>query len=211
MKGLLTKDFALFLQRKKTFLFLAVWAVVMCFTMDDGSFMIGWMTVITSFFAVSSLTYDEYDNCYPFLMTLPINGKIYAMEKYLFGFICGLGGWLFSAVVYFAFAAAKGIPDLGTELMQVSVFIPACMLLIDFSLPINIKYGTEKGRMAMLILWGIVFVGIFAVDKVFHVELEIDRTMISAPVLIPAVFGLAAVLTAVSMNISINTMEKKEF
>ena len=211
MKGLLAKDFALFVQRKRTFIFLAVWAVVIAFSMD-GSFMTGWMTIISSFFAISSLTYDEYDNCYPFLMSMPVTGKIYAIEKYLFGFLCGFGAWIFSVAVYLVVAAIKGqLATPGTEIIKLAVFIPVFMLLIDISLPLNLKFGSEKGRIAILLIWGVVFVGIFVLTKLFDVTIRIDETIFSELAIIGTVFLAAAVLTVISILLSIRIMQNKEF
>lgn len=212
MKGLLTKDIALFLQRKKAFIFLAIWAVVMCITMDDGSFMVGWLTVITAFFSVSSYTYDEYDNCYPFLMTLPVDGKTYVYEKYLFGFLCGFSSWLFAVAVYFISVIAKGSDTgLASELVQLAIFIPVFMLLIDFSLPINIKFGSERGRMVILIIFAVVFLGIFAADKLLKIDFTINDAETFGLWLVPAAFAVCAVLTAVSIEISVRIMNSKEY
>ena len=211
MKGLLVKDFALFLQRKKTFIFLAAWAVIMGLTMEDGSFMTAWMAIISSFFAISSLAYDEYDNCYPFLMSLPVNGRIYAIEKYVFGFICGFGAWLYSVAVYFIIGFIKGaVSDFGSELLQLAIFIPVFMLLIDFSLPLNMKYGNERGRMVILIVWVVIFGGVFIANKLLGFELD-TVGMLSGPALIVIIYAATAVITAASVLLSIKVMEKKEF
>lgn len=212
MKGLLTKDFALLFQRKRVFVFLAFWAVLMCVTMEDSSFMIGWLTVIMSFFAISSVTYDEYDNCYPFLMTLPINGKTYAIEKYLFGFFCGFSAWLFAVIVSLIFAVSKGTPGLFlSDLSQMLVFIPVFMFLINVSLPLNLKFGSERGRIYMLIIWGIPFVLVIFAEKLFHNGTAFLDAILDARLLIPVSFALTIVLTVISVIISIRVMEKKEY
>ncbi|MCQ2565501.1 MAG: ABC-2 transporter permease [Clostridia bacterium] len=211
MKGLLTKDFALFFQRKRTFIFLALWAVVMSFTVS-GSFAIGWMTIIASFFAISSLSYDEYDNCYPMLMSLPIDGKTYAIEKYLFAFLSGFGAWLFSCAVNIIALAVKGeLTDPGTDLIQMAIFIPVFMILIDISLPLNMKFGSERGRMAILIIWGVIFVGLFLVSKLPGLEISIDESLINGPAVIGIAYIAAIILTVVSMFISIKVMSNKEY
>lgn len=211
MKGLLTKDFALFFQRKRTFIFLALWAVVMSFTVG-GSFAIGWMTIIASFFAVSSLSYDEYDNCYPMLMSLPIDGKAYAIEKYLFGFLCGFGAWFFSCAVSLIATAVKGEPAFtGTDLIQMAIFIPVFMILIDISLPLNMKFGSERGRMAILIIWGVIFVGLFLVSKLPGLDISFDESLRNGPVIVSAAFLAAAVLTVISILTSIKIMNSKEY
>ena len=211
MKGLLTKDFALFLQRKRTFIFLAIWAVVMCFS-ADASFAVGWLTIISAFFAISSLSYDEYDNCYPFLMSLPVDAKTYALEKYVFGFICGFGAWLFSVIINLTALAVKhSLSDPGSEIVQLLIFIPVFMMLIDISLPLNMKLGSERGRIAILIIWGVIFAVIFTATRLFKVELQFDTSNISVPLLITAILAASVTLTVISILISIKVMKEKEF
>lgn len=213
MKGLLTKDFALFCQRKRTFLLLALLAIMMCFTMKDGSFVISWMTIIASFFAVSSLTYDEYDNCYPFLMSLPVTRKIYAIEKYVFGFLCGFGAWIYAVILSFVCELIIGTcGNFLTELVSAAIFIPLFMLLIDISLPLNLKFGSEKGRIAILILWGVIFVGFLGATKFFHLDISTQTVRFFQPgILFPVSFAASVFLTVVSILLSIQIMEKKAF
>ena len=212
MKGLLTKDFALLGQRKRVFLFLCAWAVVMCWSMQDSSFTIGWMTMIAAFFSISSLTYDEYDNCFPFLMSLPISAKLYVREKFLFGFLCGFAAWLFSMLVAVIFAAVQGGgSDSLSELAQLAIFIPVFMLLIDISLPIHLKYGSEHGRIIVLIVWGVAIVGIFIADRLFHTDFSPLAGAVASPLAIPAAFVLSAALTALSLRLCTRIMQRKEF
>lgn len=212
MKGLLTKDFLLLLQRKKTFIFLAVWAVVMCFLMEDSTFTVGWTTVITAFFSISSLSYDEYDNCMPFLMSLPVNGKIYAVEKYLFAFLCGITAWIFSALVCFVFLASEGVAfRFIDELLLIAVFIPLFMLVIDITLPLNLKFGSERGRIIFLIIWCVIAVGIFVLSKTQGKAVMVIRTLIKSNRLLPELILTSIIVTAISILISIRIMEKKEY
>lgn len=210
MKGLLTKDFALLKQRKKIIIILALWSVVMCFAMDDGSFVMGWMTIICAFFTGSSIAYDEYDNCLPSLMCLPITGKTYAIEKYLFGFLCGIVAWLYSAAVYLliTFFALKGD---ATDIIQNAVFIPIFMLIIDISLPLNLKFGSERGRMIGFIFGGVAFVALFLVAKLLDGSFSPELPSVSLWALIAASFAAAAVVTLISMVISISIVKKKAY
>lgn len=214
MKGQLTKDFALLMQRKKTFVILAIWAVVMCFTIENGGgFMMGWLCVITSMFAVSSISYDEYDNCFPFLMSLPVDRKLYVTEKYLFGFLCGFAAWLFAAIVLFVQAAAGGsLADFGEEMLFALLSIPIYMLLIALNLPLVFKFGTEKGRIYLLIVGALVFLGVYLAVKLLKIKLSLDfLNELSVGLVIGAFYAAIALITAISFALSLNIMRKKEF
>lgn len=214
MKGLLTKDFRLLLQRKRFFMIMVLCAVCMGFSMDDTGFVVGWICMIAAIFSLSTLSYDEYDNSMPFLMSLPLSGKQYAVEKYLFGLICGMGGWLFAFLIDVVFALVKKTPfSLGEELLSSLIFIPLIMIVLSISLPAELKWGTEKGRTAMLLIAGFIFAGLVLGTKILPGKINIEEFInnVNLPLLVIGFLVLTAVITAVSMAISIRIMAKKEY
>ena len=76
MAGLLEKDVRLIMQRKQILLLFVVIAVVLGFS-QDGTFILGYLSFCASIVMVSTISYDELDHGYEFLMTLPITAKIY--------------------------------------------------------------------------------------------------------------------------------------
>ena len=76
MTGLLLKDFRLFLQQKRFFAILVFIAIIMGLN-SDSTFTMAYLTFVCSFFVLSTISYDEFDNCYPFLMTLPVKRSDY--------------------------------------------------------------------------------------------------------------------------------------
>lgn len=83
MAGLLEKDIRLIMQRKQMLLLFVVIAVVLGFS-QDGTFILGYLSFCAAIVMVNTISYDELDHGYEFLMTLPITAKIYVKEKYLF-------------------------------------------------------------------------------------------------------------------------------
>ena len=82
MKGLLVKDFKLMKGQKNFFLIIAAIAASTAFFSDDTSFFMGFLPFILSMFALSTISYDEFDNGNAFLFTLPISRTGYTIEKY---------------------------------------------------------------------------------------------------------------------------------
>ena len=83
MFGLIEKDLRLTLVRKQTlFIFLAM-ALIMGQSME-GEFLVGYLTMFAVLVAIGTTSYDEFDNGFAFLMTLPFDRKTYVREKYLF-------------------------------------------------------------------------------------------------------------------------------
>ena len=108
MKGLLIKDFKLLKNQKNFFIILIAIVIGMSAYMEDVSFIIGYLTFICSMFTLSSISYDEFDNGYAFLFSLPITRKGYVLEKYSFGLIVGIISCLFATTIAIIAGLMKG-------------------------------------------------------------------------------------------------------
>ena len=214
MKGLLVKDFCLMLQRKRFFLVLIVCAFFMGCTIDDSGFIVGWMCLLMAIFSLSTLSYDEYDNCMPFLMSLPVSSKDYAKEKYLFGFLCGCAGWLLAVMVELILVLIRHLPaGIGELLLSFFIYLPLIMMILSISIPVELKWGAEKGRTYMLVICGLLVACVFAAAKLFPEGsgmVELTGNVDASALGIIAV-AVALVLTALSILISIRIVSKKEF
>ena len=84
MKGLLIKDIHLMKNQGKVLIIMCVLMAIMFGTMNGNIYgAAAYVTFILTLFTVSTISYDEYDNGYLFLFTLPITRKQYINEKYL--------------------------------------------------------------------------------------------------------------------------------
>lgn len=217
MAGLLEKDFRLLLHRKQLFALFVVIALLMGFTMDS-SFVIGYLTFIVAVWATSTLSYDEYDNGYPFLMTLPIDPKLYAAEKYVFCIGGSLLSWILVMIFCLLVTAVRGSSSsLPEQLLLGTSMIPCCVLLLAVVLPLQLKFGAEKSRIVLCILCGavggLVLGTIQAMSRagadtasLLHLFQRIPGPLLA----VLCVLLLAAVL-AVSFLVSIKIMVRKEY
>jgi len=221
MKGLLTKDFRLLLQRKRFFVMIIVIAVLMGLSGQENSQMVtGYLTItVAMIFSISSINYDEFDNCYAFLLTLPVTRRTYVRGKYVFGFLLGLGAWLLSMLIVYAGMLFRRIPlTVGEEFTANLVFLVIGIVLLDVMIPVQLKFGSERGRMAMAALIGGFAAVIYIVRRILE-NMGIDPGRVFANMsLKPGTGTLAAggvlaltVATLLSVLISQHIMEKKEF
>ena len=186
----------------------------MGFTMDGTEFITGWICLLMTIFSLSTLSYDEYDNSMPFLMSLPVLAKTYAIEKYLFGLICGLIGLLFAVAVESILIIGRHMPvNINEELISLLIYIPLIMIVLSFSLPVELKLGAEKGRMYMFLIGGIVIVGVIVALKFLPVKTGIIEVLnnINIIVLGSIIAGVAVILFVISMLISVRIVRRKEF
>ena len=73
MKGLFVKDIELMKQQKQFFILVVVMEVILNLAGSGSvSFATGYFTIVTAIFAITTISYDEFDNGLAFLMTLPV-------------------------------------------------------------------------------------------------------------------------------------------
>ena len=80
MAGLVEKDFRLIWCNKQALIFLLIIGVVI--GLQNEAVILGWLPFAISILLINTVTYDELDKGYGFLMTLPIDAETYVREKY---------------------------------------------------------------------------------------------------------------------------------
>ena len=211
MLGMMWKDLCLLLQRSRAILMMAGVGIIIGFS-TDGSFMIGYLTMISAILTIGTISYDEFDNGYPFLLTLPVTRRSYVTAKYIFCFLGDLVGWAAASVIYAGCCLAKGA-GLGMEQLAAAlVFLPVVGLMSAVMLPLQLKYGAEKSRLALAVLFGGIGVLGALGMKLFP---GLPNTLRAFPEISGAALGaaaLGAVVAAVALSywISLGIMEKKE-
>lgn len=217
MLGLIEKDMRLTFARKQTLLIFFIMAVVMGISMD-GSFIIEYLTMLAAIISIGTISFDEYDNGFAFLMTLPFDRKTYVREKYLFCLMMSAAAWCIGAVLYFIGNTVRrsGV-NLMEELPMLIAFIPVMYLSSAIMIPVQLKYGSEKSRIALFILFGCIAVVIFGVKPFFSgTENPITGLIqtienLSPAIVLLTVIAVCALASCVSYMLSIRIMEKKEF
>lgn len=218
MKGLLVKDFKLVKLQKNFFFMIIAVAVGLTIINDDATFMLGFLTFVMSMFTLSTISYDEFDNGNAFLFTLPVSRKSYVVEKYVFSLLLGGGSWVLAVLFAVVFSIIQGTVSV-LEVVMAAVVIFVIMLMVQAAMiPFQLKFGGEKGRIAMVGAVGILFIIGFVAVKIAE-GLGIDLLNVGIGSLSTVNMGMAvaiaiavdAVVLLVSMKISISIMDRKEF
>lgn len=221
MTGLIAKDFCLIKQRKTTLVLFVGLALFMSMYMD-ATFLVSYLCMIGCIIAVSTISLDEYEKGYAFLMTLPIDAKTYAIEKYLFGSLFLAFFWVASIVLQIISYAIHHVPFVWKELLAMDLlFIPVFLIFLAVYIPIQIKFGVEKGRIALLVIFGIIIVVAMMGQKLLtsvnidlrqsmeKVLLRLENTPVAA--IVGALAVITLLLVSLSVFISIRIMQRKEY
>lgn len=210
MKGLLLKDFAIVKQQGRSIFIIVAIAIFMMFAGNDITFVVAYANMLFVMFGITTLNYDAFDNGFSFLFTLPISRKLYVAEKYLFSLMCVAAGLILSSVLM----TVTG--NMNSDALSFIVgYAMAATLLLSILLPVELKFGPEKGRIAMIVIFAIVFAVVFGLKKVSE---SVDFTSVIVTIngmnkvaLAGILIGIDVIVLVVSYFISCRIMEKKEF
>ena len=193
MKGLLIKDLRLMKVQKNFFIIFIVIAVGMAAFSYDISFMLGFLSFVLSLFTLSTISYDEFDNGNAFLFTLPISRTSYTAEKYCLALLLGGGSCIFASI------------------------LPVLIVIQSVMIPFQLKFGGEKGRIALIGVLGLLFVvGIAFVKIAEMLGIDIIKVIENLPtvsmgVMAAIIFFAVVIILFISVKISISIMKGKEF
>ena len=214
MKGLFVKDIELMKQQKQFFILVVVMGVILNLA-GSGSFATGYFTFVTAIFAITTISYDEFDNGLAFLMTLPVTRKQYVAEKYLLGAGLTAAAWGIATITG---VICKGVAELqgclSEKIIDTLIYIPLALLMLSVSLPLVIHFGAEKGRYIAMVMWAIIIAVVYALIKTMGLSADAVGAWLNGlnrgMVLTGAVLFTVIVYMG-SFWIGVRLMEKKEF
>lgn len=216
MKGLLIKDFKL-MKGQKNFFFIIIAISIGVVIFDNSSFMMGFLPSALSLFTLSTISYDEFDNGNAFLFTLPVSRTSYTIEKYCFALLLGGGALILSTLLAMIFGVLRGTASVSEVAMAAVIILPILIVIQAVMIPFQLRFGGEKGRIALVGTMGLLFVvGVIVVKvaKMFGIDIEDvinNLSVLSTGIIITVLIVAAILLLLVSVKISNSIMKSKEF
>ena len=219
MKGLLMKDFKLMLNQKNFFILIVlILGATACFLDFDYYFLIGYFMFICSLFTISTISYDEFDNGNAFLFTLPFSRSRYVEEKYCFGILAGTCSWFLSFVITTIIQMINSNNFIFSDwMLSTLVMLPIMFVMLAILIPFQLKYGSENGRIAIIIFLGGGFVvcyllaNLLAQSQINFNSLISFINNVDPLIILLIIFAICLAILFVSMKISKRIVLKKEF
>lgn len=204
MKALFIQDFRYMLTQKSFLVLIALVGIVLALTQNDNYiFVIGYLGFMGMITGMMSVTMDDQSNGLTFLFSLPIDRRVYVREKYIFIVLMGVSFSIFATVLcllFRMFAEYKAPLD---EILATSLGTLFVMLLfVCFMLPLQLKFGAERARLASFIAIGLFFAAVIVAGLVvnFADALPFIQAFLSmSPV---ALTGIGAAFLIVCLRIS---------
>ena len=205
MKALIYKDLLAVWKYCRNYLFLCGVFLLLSIFMEEYSFLQMYPVIFMGTLVNTLIAYDERDRWDRQVLTMPVTRKQYVTGKYLTGMILqGTMMVLSAAACALRLAMGDGFgwavfKDYLAFLLGLAVAAPSLIL------PFIFKNGSEKGRMAYLIVLGAIFAlavcGVLVLKKLDMVGVPMDLSVLPAAVL----------LYPASWALSVRWYEKREF
>lgn len=146
MKGLLIKDCELIWHNKRMFIIMLV-VMFLAFQNYDGySFLIGYNTMIFILLVLNTMNLDEAYKSTSFLMTLPVKREAYVIEKYVL-----MIGFSFIGTALTTLICVMLHREMALQILLEALAIYLAMLFLQLlMLPVQLKFGGEKGRIVLI-------------------------------------------------------------
>lgn len=217
MKGMLIKDVKLMKNQMMFFIAIIFMSIAFSAMWKNPFFAIGYATSLVSIFTISTISYDDYENGMAYLFTLPISRRDYVKEKYLFGISSTFLALVAAAAIAFGIGAVQKIEFSMDEFVSVAAMsLVMASFILAFSLPVQLKFGAERSRVALLLVMGIaVLIGFLTVKATEAAGVDLEAVLdglfqdsLARTFIILVLIGV--VLLAISYQISVRIMEKKE-
>ena len=209
MAGLVEKDFRLIWCNKQALIFLLMIGVVI--GLQNEAVILGGLPFAISILLINTVTYDELDKGYGFLMTLPIDAETYVREKYFFCLTGGTVSWLVAAGLYMILEMKQQMPvDMASQIPVVLVFLPVTALLI----PLQLVSGVEKSRVVISGACGVMGASVIAFAELVKTNVLSAFSFLNQMngwILAGIAVVVTVLLILLSYAISVRIMEKKEF
>lgn len=212
------KDVNLLKGQKQFFGALFVMIILFTVIQSDPTFSITYTTLMFAILTMTTMSYDDFENGLCYLLTLPVSRREYVTEKYVFGLLSSFCGCIAASAVT---AAAGYIKGINYPWQEWTATVISCTLLLSLALavtmPIQLKFGSEKSRIAV---FGVVALGsltVFVIAKFCEAAgIDMNAVLESAFVenLTTTAWGICitgAVVLAASWLISVRVLEKRQF
>ncbi|GJM57023.1 ABC-2 transporter permease [uncultured Dubosiella sp.] len=206
MKGLFVKDFYIVLQNKIFLYITAILFIGMLIVPGQSIYFIvpylGFMLVTDT---LGTISYDEYNNGFKALFTLPVTRAQYVQEKYVLVLTAGV-------VIPFILCAVCALCGMITFSDLGMIFITLFIITVfmgGIAIPCYLKFGMEKGKIVNV---AILMVAIFLITTLSDPQMFLAQKNVLNDPLVLWLAGAAMLLVlGISYTAALKIMAGKEF
>lgn len=204
MIGLILKDLLNLKKQAKIYLILVIFYFVFGITNKNPSMFSTMMTLVAVMIPITAMSYDERSKWDRYALTMPISRETIVGSRYLMGLIFLLTAFSLSILANMVFSKMYITEDvLTSSLATLSIGIT----IMSFIFPIMFKFGVEKGRILIMLVFFAPIALIPLLSKL-GITMPNEETIKSFIYLSPLI---ATLIFTASIYISWSIYKKKEF
>lgn len=208
MRGLILKDLFILKQNYKTFFVLIIFFILAMFQNSSAASFTSVINAVFTMMITTTISYDNLAKWDKYALTMPITRKEMVLSKYICSIIFNLIGLVLGIVIVFVMGIVRN--NLNITEIFISAISSAIVMIIFISLmfPLVYKFGVEKFRIFLILIFMIPVFFILALRNMTNVGELIDKWLIYIIISVPIIAVIGFVL---SYFISIKIYENKEF
>lgn len=212
MKGLMLKDIYNMKGYGRSLLFIIV-IFALAFKEQGSATLIVMFTIMSSILIINSLAQDEMYKWYHMALSMPVTCRQLVLAKYIVSAGYAFAALLTGAAVSFILQAAGWFPgeDFIVMLAVMAISFLIALLFIAVIIPVNLKFGVQKGRLLLLSLVALPLLLTLVIASLGVAAPSVMFYGLSPYVIVLGSFAAVAVLVVISYFISVRIMKKKEF
>jgi len=207
MKALIIKDILNLKGQYKMIFGILVFYAVLSLSSSDANFLFGMISIILTMLTITSISYDERSKWDKYALTMPISRQDIVISKYLLGLILALVALALNLI----FVVLLGDLPVKESIATSFALFGISLLFLSFMLPALFKYGVEKGRFIMLLIFFVPTAIVIIASKLDIIEMISDIiSNIPFSQVILVLIILLMIIVAISIMASIRIYKNKE-
>ena len=201
MKALLLKDFYVMWKQLRFFL-----VFILVFSAIPGSFNSTFAVVYVAMMPYTAMAYDERSKWNQLSAMMPYAERDIVLSKYVLGWLFTAAAAVISLALQTVISVVTSYPGQPEPLITLMAFFTS-LCILSITLPLMFRFGVEKGRLVMFLIIFLVCGAAGALGSI--VEAAENSGLFFPAFLVGALPIAAAVLTAVSVPLSMNLYRKR--
>lgn len=165
MKGLIKKDILNLKKYGWSVLMITALYVVFSLTLKDPEFMGGMVVLMFSMIAVTSFSYDNVSGWDKYVITMPVSRRAVVKSKYILALMLSLLGAALPAIIGIVMGLINQAADIAKQLVISAGLLGIGILFLCIMLPLIFKFGVDKSRIIVLVVFAIPFAAAFALNQ----------------------------------------------
>lgn len=206
MFSLIIKDMLVAKKYMRLLCIMIVFYIFLGFANNDFDMIGGLITMFLSVLVISTFAYDDQAHWDIYALTMPVRRKDLILSKYVIAFSLAIIASILNLLLNLAFCFYKNISITKEMFLIIAAFLLVSLLFSSIMIPIIVKLGVEKARMAMFAVF-LIPMGIGYLLSKSNIPMPSDYTLERCAYALP--FIVLAIFL-ISYFISVRIYEKKD-